>query len=347
MLVASLASMSAMGVAVLWGGAALAVDDKRRRLLLCVWRLVSEMLLILIAVGFVGMVLVRQGQSDHANFRSAAGLVLSAMLALFSATVFFVPWLGLEAMVPRLLRRAYWFVPSFLALVINTLFRSDPGGETQRMKRETNPSTRKWRNTAMLFLVIGLAYYSVDKWHGARAARMTKSYRGDGRLSLRPYYGLLSGGGGFEITFAQIRLNQTTNLTYRFAGLPHWHVDLNFSLTTEKDWDWNDHINAIEFEPLKRKYSRIEDLNGTIGVTLKEVHGAKVIEYRRRIRDLVWSRSAQGPWRLYDSDHPAFIPKPDATYVLELVLEPDAALNDSYGNIVLTGIGDEGFSCGF
>ncbi len=72
-----------------------------------------------------------------------------------------------------------------------------------------------------------------------------------------------------------------------------------------------------------------------------------MIEYRRHIHDLVWSRSTQGPWRLYDSDHSAFIPKPDAAYILELVLEPDAALNDSYGNIVLTGIGDEGFSFGF
>jgi hypothetical protein len=174
-----------------------------------------------------------------------------------------------------------------------------------------------------------------------------KHYSGDGKIEARPYYGFLHGGGGYDLKFEPIKLDNPAHFVYHFAGLPHRLVYTYFSIEDSRCWE-----NRREFESnlLPDSYAQtrditvacIDDLKGDLAMSLKDVKGNIIFQFDKRLNKLVWSIGGKGPWDLYDEKTSRFVPD-SQEYDLELSINPDPVLKNVFGYVHIYGVGSEPF----
>ncbi len=173
-------------------------------------------------------------------------------------------------------------------------------------------------------------------------------FSGDGKIEARPYYGFLQGGGGYDLKFEPIKLDKPAHFAYRFAGLPHRLAYAYFSIEDPRWWEKR---NEFELNMLPDSYTKkhgitvacIDDLNGSLAISLKDAKGNVIFQFDKKFSDLIWSQAGKGPWDLYDEKTSSFVPD-DREYVLEVTIDdPDPILKDVVGYILIQGAGSEPF----
>ena len=82
-------------------------------------------------------------------------------------------------------------------------------------------------------------------------------------------------------------------------------------------------------------------------MSLKDAKGNVVIQFKRKLSKLIWSRTGVGLWELYDLRNVNFMPSSNMQYTLEINIDPDPTLKDDVGYVLLRGGGREGISIGF
>ena len=180
-------------------------------------------------------------------------------------------------------------------------------------------------------------------------------YSGDGEIKAVSG-GILQGGGGCILKFKPIKLNQSSQFSYHFKGLPNWHFNLFFVVEDSRWWvdqRWFEasqkpsEIAWAEAHNLKTKYANYDDVKGTLAMSLKDADGKIILQFNRPLSKLIWSGSGGGPPELYDANAVSFTPVKDVEYTLEISIDPDPALIDDEGYVLLRGGGHEGLSIGF
>jgi hypothetical protein len=186
-----------------------------------------------------------------------------------------------------------------------------------------------------------------SEWH-------LRHYSGDGEVKIMPGGGIVEGGGGCSIKFKPIKLDSPTHFIYHFKGLPNWRFNLFFTIEDSREWTdkrqyefYQQPSQATWVETNHFKFATYGDLKGTLTMSLKDAKGNVVIQFERKLSELIWSRAGLGPWDLYDENFVNFTPKSDAEYVLEVSLDPDPTLKDDVGYVLIRGGGREGISTGF
>ena len=168
--------------------------------------------------------------------------------------------------------------------------------------------------------------------------RAIASYRGAGDIVAMPDGGFWQGGGGYEVRFPRVRLDHPTHLTYHFTGLPKvaWHADVYFAIEGPQQLEWrNDGSHP--------KPPFIDDLTGTLALTLRDADGHVVLEYNHKLSEFIWSGGSGTQW-LYDLSKLGFTANPRASYTLDVSIEPGAVLKDYEGYVLFTSGGHEGVS---
>jgi hypothetical protein len=184
-------------------------------------------------------------------------------------------------------------------------------------------------NVLRNFLMTGTAFLLLFQSSCSTQSKIAR-YSGDGEIKAMPDYGLTQGGGGCTVKFKPIKLDSSAHFTYRFKGLPNWHFNLFFAIEDKQAWA-----------------DKKQNLNGTLAMTLKDTNGNVILQFQRKLSELVWSRAGLGPWELYDFQNVHFTPNSSAEYMLEIKIEPDSLLKDDEGYVLLRGGGHEGISIGF
>jgi hypothetical protein len=198
-----------------------------------------------------------------------------------------------------------------------------------------------------LFLLL-LSTSCSTQWH-------LRHYSGDGEVKIMPGGGIIEGGGGCRIQFKPIKLDQPAHFTYQFKGLPHWQFELLFAIQDSREWtdkkqyEFDMQPSQIEWAEKNHinKPACYDDLKGTLTMSLKNEKGNVVLQFQRKLSELIWSRAGVGPWELYDSPNVNFIPDSSAKYILEINIDPDPTLKNDVGFVLLRGGGREGISVGF
>lgn len=174
-----------------------------------------------------------------------------------------------------------------------------------------------------------------------------KHFSGDGKITAKPYHGFFQGGGGYDLKFEPFRLDKPAHFIYHFTGLPHRLAYAYFSI---EDLRWWEKRREFESNLLPGSYAQthgitvacIDDLKGTLAMSLKDTKGNIVFKFEQKLNKLTWSRAGKGPWDLYDDKTSAFMPD-DREYVLEVAIDPDPILKDVGGYVFIRGVGSEPF----
>lgn len=179
-------------------------------------------------------------------------------------------------------------------------------------------------------------------------------YSGDGEIRALPDGGLLQGGGGYEVRFKSVRLNNPSHLTYHFTGLPKiaWHVEVFFAIDDSREWtdkrqyEFYQKPSQIAWAKANRlEFATYDDLAGTLSMSLRDSDGRVLFNIHHKLSDYVWSRAGKGPWELYDRDFKmAFAADRQEHYTLDVVVQPDPMLKDDQGYVVFRSGGHEGVS---
>jgi hypothetical protein len=178
-------------------------------------------------------------------------------------------------------------------------------------------------------------------------------YSGDGEIKAMPG-GVVLGGGGCIVKFKPIKLDQPAHFTYQLKGLPAWEFGLFFTIedpriwTDRRQYEFYQQPSQLAWAETNHfKFATYDDLKGTLAMSLKDAKGDVVIQFKRKLSELIWSRAGVGPWDLYDLRNVHFMPSSNMQYTLEINIDPDLTLKDNMGYVLLRGGGHEGISIGF
>lgn len=171
--------------------------------------------------------------------------------------------------------------------------------------------------------------------------RAISNYWGDGEIVAMPDGGLVQGGGGYQVRFKRVRLDHPIDLTYHFHGLPKdgWRKEIYFAIEGPQQLEWRNggtHPNP----PF------IDELRGTLALTLKDEAGQVILEYKHKLSEFVWSGGSGAQW-LYDLSKVYFTSDSRTKYVLEVSIDPDTVLRDYESYVLIRSGGHEGISFGF
>ncbi len=199
----------------------------------------------------------------------------------------------------------------------------------------------------MKYILIGAVVIFLLLQGACSEQRAIANYRGDGEIFAMPDGGFLQGGGGCQVRFKRMRLDQPAHFSYRFAGLPRWQTKVLFAVEDSRTWE-DRHLyewyqrTASSAEKEKYKYVCYEDLKGTLAISLKQAKGKVVLQFEKPLSNLRWSRAGEGPWELYDENAVYFTPDDRTEYILEITIAPDPILKDVEGYVLFRGGGHEG-----
>ena len=193
----------------------------------------------------------------------------------------------------------------------------------------------------MKYFVTGVGLVLLFLLTSCSTQRAISHYFGDGEIFAMPDGGFWQGGGGYRVRFKSLRLDHPAHLTYRFTGLPKiaWRVEVYFAIE-----------GAQRLE--RRNYGThpkppfIDDLSGTLALTLKDADGTVILESRKKLSEFIWSGGSGAQW-LYDDKNVGFTANPRKKYVFEVSIEPDGALKSYDGYVLFKSGGHEGISIGF
>lgn len=163
-------------------------------------------------------------------------------------------------------------------------------------------------------------------------------YQGDGEIKANPDYGLIGGGGGYTLKFKPIKLDQPAHFVYHFSGLPRWKVGIFFAIEGPQKWERRDFYDwSRQHYPNEQKQNTaiIDDLNGTLAMSLKDAKGNVIFQFKKKLRELTWSGT-----ELYDERTVNFTPD-GREYTLEVTIDPDPILKDDEGYVLIRGGGHE------
>ena len=107
-----------------------------------------------------------------------------------------------------------------------------------------------------------------------------KNYSGDGEIEARPG-GVVVGGGGCILKFKPIKLSEPSKFNYHFKGLPDWRFTVFFAIDDKQNWS-----------------DKKQSLSGTLEIKINDASGTVVLQFQRKLADLIWSRAGLGPWEL-------------------------------------------------
>lgn len=170
-----------------------------------------------------------------------------------------------------------------------------------------------------------------------------RHYRGDGTILANPSYGLTGGGGGYTLSFQSIKLDHLARSTFHFSGLPKSKAEVFFVIESAQKWEQrNYHEWNRQHYPAERRENTaiIDDLNGTLDLSLRDAKGKCVLGFKKKLRDLTWSSSG-----LYDQNAVSFTPD-GSDYDLEITIDPDHSLEGASGHVIIRGGGWEPVSIG-
>jgi hypothetical protein len=199
----------------------------------------------------------------------------------------------------------------------------------------------------MKYLLIGTGVILVLLQGACSDQRAIASYQGDGEIFAMPDGGILQGGGGCQVRFKRMRLDQPAHFRFRFSGLPGRKTEVFFAIEDSRTWE-DKHLyewyqrTASPAEKEKYKYVCYEDLKGTLAISLKQAKGKVVLQFEKPLSKLRWSRAGEGPWELYDEQTVDFTPDSRIEYILEIAINPDPILNDAEGYVLFRSGGHEG-----
>jgi hypothetical protein len=195
------------------------------------------------------------------------------------------------------------------------------------------------RTMKYLFASVGLVVLLFQT--SCSTQRAISNYWGDGEIVAMPDGGFWQGGGGYEVRFKRVRLDHPIDLTFHFHGLPKngWRKEIYFAIEGPQQLEWR---NAGSHA----KPPFIEDLRGTLALTLKDEDGHVILEYKHKLSEFIWSGGSGAQW-LYDLSKVYFISDSRKKYVLEVSIDPDTVLKDYEGYVLIRSGGHEGISIGF
>ena len=199
----------------------------------------------------------------------------------------------------------------------------------------------------MKYILIGAAVIFLLLQGACSEQRAIANYRGDGDIFAMPDGGLLQGGGGYQVRFKRIRLNQPAHFAYHFSGLPRRQTEVFFAIEDSRNWEDRRYYEWFERtasgpEKEKTKHACYEDLKGALAISLKQAKGKLAVQFDKPLSKLRWSRAGEGPWELYDEDAVYFTPDERTEYILEISINPDSILKDAEGYVLFRGGGHEG-----
>ena len=164
----------------------------------------------------------------------------------------------------------------------------------------------------MKYLVLSLGAVLLLFQTSCSTQRAIGNYCGDGEIVALPDGGIVQGGGGYEVRFERVRLDQPAHLTYQFTGLPKiaWQVQVYFALEGPQELERrNDGSHP--------KPPFIDDLSGTLALVLKDADGKVILESRHKLSEFIWTGVRKAQW-LYDDKNVGFTANPTKKYILEM-----------------------------
>ncbi|HXR03255.1 MAG TPA: hypothetical protein VN836_00935 [Verrucomicrobiae bacterium] len=194
----------------------------------------------------------------------------------------------------------------------------------------------------MKYFAIGIGLVFLFLQTSCSTQRAIWSYSGDGEILAMPDGGFWQGGGGYEVRFPHLKLDHPVKVTYHFTGLPKtgWFVQVYFAIDGPQVWRWR---NEGDYDATKDQNNLIDNLNGTLAMSLKDAEGHVILGFQHKLSEFTWCRGS-GPPCLYDFSKFGFKTDRREGYTLEVTINPDATLKDDEGYVLLRSGGHEGIS---